>query len=171
MAKQRPLSQAKSDLDSYLNQSFNRLIATTMRRLATKKRSPVYTGFFASSWQASSSPIIAKDRVEAFAPWSEIRQRKSKDRNNKEYQIIPRFYPPDKPYNYKRRVYIGNTAEYSIYALESGKVQQFAQGPEMRMLVTEAFDERKARISIGSRQVAGTFGTMAGKIYTGYTEL
>jgi hypothetical protein len=142
-----------------------------MRRLATKKRSPVYTGFFASSWQASSSPIIAKDKVEAFAPWSEIRQRKSKDGNNKEYQIIPRFYPPDKPYNYKRRVYIGNTAEYSIYALESGKVQQFVQGPEMRRLVTEAFDERKARISIGSRQVVGTFGTMAGKIYTGYTEL
>ena len=171
MASQRPLSQAKSDLDAYLNQSFNRLIATTMRRLATKKRSPVYTGFFASSWQASSSPIIAKDKVEVFAPWSEIRQRKAKDPKNKEYQIIPRFYPPDKTYNYKRRVYIGNTAEYSVYALESGKVQQFVQGPEMKRLVTEAFDERKARISIGARQVAGTFGTTAGKIYTGYSEL
>ena len=158
MASQRPLSQAKSDLDVYLNQSFNRLIATTMRRLATKKRSPVYTGFFASSWQASSSPIIAKDRVEAFAPWSEIRKRKAED-------------PPDKLYNYKKRVYIGNTAEYSVYALENGKVQQFIQGPEMRRLVTEAFDERKARISIGARQATGAFGTMAGRIYTGYTEL
>ena len=58
-----------------------------------------------------------------------------------------------------------------MYALESGKVQQFVQGPEMRRLVTEAFDERKARISIGARQVAGTFGTTAGRIYTGYTEL
>ena len=171
MAKQRPLSQAKSDLDVYLNQSFNRLIATTMRRLATKKRSPVYTGFFASSWQASSSPIIAKDKVEAFAPWSEIRRRKTEDRNNKEYQITPRFYPPDKAYNYKRRVYIGNTAEYSIYALESGKVQQFVQGPEMKRLVAEAFDERKARISVGARQATGAFGTMAGRTYTGYTEL
>tara|TARA_Y100000004_G_scaffold176487_1_gene217093 strand:- start:341 stop:856 length:516 start_codon:yes stop_codon:yes gene_type:complete len=171
MASQRPLSQAKADLDVYLNQSFNRLIATTMRRLATKKRSPVYTGFFASSWQASSSPIIAKDRVEAFAPWSEIRKRKTEDPKSKEYKIIPRFYPPDKPYNYKKRVYIGNTAEYSVYALESGKVQQFVQGPEMRRLVTEAFDERKARISIGARQATGAFGTMAGRIYTGYTEL
>lgn len=171
MAGQRPLSQAKSDLDDYLNQSFNRLIATTMRRLATRKRSPVYTGFFASSWKVSSSPIIGKDKVEDFTPWSEIKQRKSKDRKNKEYQIIPRFYPPDKTYNYKRRVFIGNTAEYSVYALQSGKVQRFVQGPEMKRLVTEAFDERKARISIGARQGVGRFGTTAGQIYTGYSEL
>lgn len=170
MAK-RVSQQIQDEVEAHFQQSYNRLIATIMRRLATKRRSPVYTGFFASSWKAHTSPIVAQDKVEEFSPWAEIRERKSKDRTNKEYKIDPRFYPPSKEYNYKKRVYIGNAAEYSIYALESGKVQQFVQGPEMKRLVAEAFDERKARISIGARQATGAFGTMAGKIYTGYTEL
>mgnify|MGYP003138450802 FL=1 len=170
MAKQVS-DQIKDATEAYLQQSYNRLIATIMRRLATKKRSPVYTGFFASSWKAHTSPIVAEDKVEKFAPWSGIRKRKRQDPTNKEYKIDPRFYPPDKAYSYKRRVYIGNTAEYSIYALESGKVQQFVQGPEMKKLVEEAFKERTPKISVGGRQGIGTFGTQAGKIYTGYSEL
>lgn len=163
--------QIENEVEAHLQQSYNRLIATIMRRLATKKRSPVYTGFFASSWKAHTSPIVADDKVEDFAPWSGIRKRKRQDPTNKEYKIDPRFYPPDKAYSYKRRVYIGNTAEYSIYALESGKVQQFVQGPEMKKLVDEAFKERTPKISVGGRQGIGTFGTQAGKIYTGYSEL
>ncbi len=168
MAKQVS-DQIKDATEAYLQESFNRLIATIMRRLATKKRSPVYTGFFASSWKAHTSPIVAEDKVEE--PWSGIRKRKRQDPTSKEYKIDPRFYPPDKAYSYKRRVYIGNTAEYSIYALESGKVQQFVQGPEMKKLVKEAFKERTPKISVGGRQGIGTFGTQAGKIYTGYSEL
>ena len=170
MAK-RVSDQIKDVTEAYLQESYNRLIATIMRRLATKKRSPVYTGFFASSWKAHTSPIVAEDKVEKFSPWSEIRKRKRQDPNSKEYKIDPRFYPPDKSYSYKRGVYIGNTAEYSIYALESGKVQQFVQGPEMKKLVEEAFKERTPKISVGGRQGIGTFGTQAGKIYTGYSEL
>lgn len=170
MAKQVS-QQIQDEVEAYLQQSYNRLIATIMRRLATKKRSPVYTGFFASSWKASPSPVAADDKVEDFAPWSGIKKRKQKDRLNKEYKIDPRFYPPDKAYSYKRRVYIGNTTEYSIYALEDGRVQQFVQGPEMKKLVEEAFKERTPKISVGGRQGIGTFGTQAGKIYTGYTEL
>jgi hypothetical protein len=171
MAAARSLDLVGPDLEAYMQESFNRLILTIMRRLATKKRSPVYTGFFASSWKAHTSPIVANDKVENFAPWSEIRKRKRQDPTNKEYKIDPRFYPPDKSYSYKRRVYIGNTAEYSIYALESGKVQQFVQGPEMAKLFGEAFKPRAPRISVGARQGIGTFGTQAGKIYTGYSEL
>tara|TARA_R110002020_G_scaffold316839_1_gene532195 strand:- start:3566 stop:4078 length:513 start_codon:yes stop_codon:yes gene_type:complete len=164
-------NQIEAEVQAHLQQSYNRLIATIMRRLATKKRSPVYTGFFASSWKVNTSPIVAKDKVEDFSPWSEIRQRKAKDPKSKEYKIDQRFYPPSKVYSYKRRVYIGNAAEYSIYALESGKVQQFVQGTEMKALVDAAFKERKTSISVGSRQGIGTFGTQAGSIYTGYTEL
>jgi hypothetical protein len=163
--------QIKNEVEAYLGQSYNRLIATIMRRLATKKRSPVYTGFFASSWKAHTSTIEAVDKVEDFSPWSGIKERKGKDRTNKEYKIDPRFYPPSKTYSYKRRVYIGNAAEYSIYALENGKVQQFVQGPEMKKLVEEAFKERTPKISVGGKQGIGTFGTTAGKIYTGYSEL
>tara|TARA_A100001201_G_C3973635_1_gene166410 strand:- start:12 stop:524 length:513 start_codon:yes stop_codon:yes gene_type:complete len=168
----KPVSeQIKNEVEAHLQQSYNRLIATIMRRLSTKKRSPVYTGFFASSWKADTSPVEAKDKVENFSPWSEIRKRKRQDPTSKEYKIDRRFYPPDKAYNYKRRVYIGNTVEYSVYALEGGKVQQFVQGSEMKKLVEDAFKERTPKISVGSRQGIGTFGTQAGKIYTGYSEL
>ena len=175
MATSRSLDLAGPDLEAYMQESFNRLILTIMRRLATKQRSPVYTGFFASSWKADTSPIKANDELEE--PWLSISKAKwtSKGgRNSKgssEYKIDPRFYPPDKAFNYKRRVYIGNTVKYAVYALESGKVQQFVQGPEMKKLVEDAFKERTPKISVGSRQGIGTFGTQAGKIYTGYSEL
>lgn len=169
MAAARSLDLVGPDLEAYLQESYNRLIKTIMRRLATKKRSPVYTGFFASSWKANTSPIRAKDKLEQ--PWLEIKRRKDNDPSSKEYKIDPRFYPPDKLFNYKRRVYIGNTAEYSIYALESGKVQQFVQGPEMQKLIDDVFRDGTPRISVGGRQSTGTFGRMAGKIYTGYSEL
>ena len=41
----------------------------------------------------------------------------------------------------------------------------------MKKLVDEAFKERTPRISVGGLQGIGTFGTQAGKIYTGYSEL
>lgn len=169
MAVTRSMDLVGPDLEAYMQQSFNRLILTTMRRLATKKRSPVYSGFFASSWKANTSPIKARDKIEE--PWASISRAKWTNSQNKDYKIDPRFYPPNKAFNYKRRVYIGNTAEYAVYALESGKVQQFVQGPEMAKLFGEAFDPRAPRISVGSRQGIGTFGTQAGSIYTGYTEL
>jgi hypothetical protein len=152
-----------------MQESFNRLILTILRRLATKKRSPVYTGFFASSWKANTSPIKANDELEE--PWLGLSKAKWNDKANKDYKIDPRFYPPNKVFNYKQRVYIGNTAKYAVYALESGKVQQFVQGPEMAKLFGEAFKPRAPRISVGARQGIGTFGTQAGEIYTGYTEL
>ena len=169
MPAARSLDLVGPDLEAYMQQSFNRLILTIMRRLATKKRSPVYTGFFASSWKADTSPIKADDELEE--PWLGLSKAKWNDKTNKDYKIDPRFYPPNKAFNYKRRVYIGNTAKYAVYALESGKVQQFVQGPEMAKLFGEAFKPRAPRISVGARQGIGTFGTQAGEIYTGYTEL
>ena len=169
MAAARSLDLVGPDLEAYMQESFNRLILTILRRLATKKRSPVYTGFFASSWKADTSPIKANDELEE--PWLGLSRAKWNDKANKDYKIDPRFYPPNKAFNYKRRVYIGNTAKYAVYALESGKVQQFVQGPEMAKLFGEAFKPRAPRISVGARQGIGTFGTQAGEIYTGYTEL
>lgn len=171
MAAARSLDLVGPDLEAYMRESFNKLILTIMRRLATKKRSPVYTGFFASSWKANTSPIKSTDKVEDFQPWAGLRKAKQVDSKNKDYKIDPRFYPPQKAFSYKRRVYIGNTVEYAVYALESGKVQQFVQGPEMAKLFGEAFKSRAPRISVGARQGIGTFGTQAGEIYTGYTEL
>ena len=174
MAKQRPLEQAMPDLEAHMQKSFNDLVRTTMRRLATKKRSPVWTGFFASSWKAQLSPVQPEDPLET--PWSELAKVKrnavwNKETVPKDYLIKPRFYPPERQFNYKRRVYIGNSAEYAIYALENGKVQAFIQGPEMARLVKEKFKERKPLLSVASTAKEGVFGSTAGETYIGYTEI
>ena len=52
MARRKPLQ--KSDpvgtLEGQLNQDFNKVIRQIHKGLSTKKHSPVYTGFFDSSW-------------------------------------------------------------------------------------------------------------------------
>jgi len=174
MAKRAGIDQIIPDLEAHMQKSFNDLVRTTMRRLATKKRSPVWTGFFASSWKAQLSPVQPEDPLEA--PWSELAEVKrnavwNKETVPKDYLIKPRFYPPERQFNYKRRVYIGNSAEYAIYALESGKVQSFVQGPEMARLVKEKFKERKPLLSVASTAKEGVFGSTAGETYIGYTEI
>ena len=66
MAKLTPFSADNviGDLEANINRDYNQLIRKVLRRLATKKRSPVWTGFFASSWDAKGVPIQAKDDVE-----------------------------------------------------------------------------------------------------------
>lgn len=176
MAKRAGVDQIIPDLEAHLQESFNDLVRTTMKRLATKKRSPVWTGFFASSWKAQLSPVQPVDRVQDFSPWSELAETKRNAAWNKEtvpkaYTIKPRFYPPERQFSYKRRVYIGNSAEYAIYALENGKVQSFIQGPEMARLVKEKFKERKPLLSVASTAKEGVFGSTAGETYIGYTEI
>lgn len=178
MAKRPGVEQIIPDLEAHMQESFNDLIRTTMKRLATKKRSPVDTGFFASSWKAALSPIQPVDNPtrQNLSPWSELRQERSQAffagrEKPKSYSIKPRFYPPDRQFNYKQRAYIGNSAEYAIYALESGKVQSFIQGPEMARLVKEKFKERKPRLSVASTVKEGVFGATAGETYIGYTEI
>lgn len=165
--------QIESDLEAHLQESYNRLIRTIMRRLATKKRSPVWTGFFASSWKAEYSPIQPVDPLES--PWKELAEIKAnaawdKETVPKDYIIQPRFYPPER-FNYRRRTYIGNSAEYAIYALEKGNVQAFVQGGELAGLVKDAFKERKPSISAAYDAKKGVFGSTAGKTYIAYEEL
>mgnify|MGYP003155218029 CR=1 FL=1 len=92
MPATRSLDLVGPDLEAYMQQSFNRLILTIMRRLATKKRSPVYTGFFASSWKADTSPIKANDELEE--PWLGLSKAKWNDKTNKDYKIDPRWSCP-----------------------------------------------------------------------------
>ena len=46
----RDIRRLPKDLDRQISKDFNALIRKIHRTLATKKHSPVYTGFFASSW-------------------------------------------------------------------------------------------------------------------------
>lgn len=170
MAKRAGTDQIMPDLEAHMQESFNRLTREIMRKLATKKRSPVYTGFFASSWKADRRKIQPIDNLEQ--PWLGIKRKKDADRKNKDYKIDPRFYPPDEEFNYKRRVFIGNQVKYAVWALEDGRVQRFVQSPEMREMVKRNFKERRrALISVAGKGGVGQFGSFKGKTYIDYFEV
>ena len=63
MAKDFLKEDPIKDLNAQLNADFNKLVRKVHRSLSTKKRSPVYTGFFASSWKAQTMGVKAKDDV------------------------------------------------------------------------------------------------------------
>lgn len=170
MAKRAGTDQIMPDLEAHMQESFNRLTREIMRKLATKKRSPVYTGFFASSWQASKSKIQPTDELEE--PWLGIKKKKDANPNNKEYKIDPRFYPPDQEFNYKRRVFIGNKVKYAVWALEDGRIQRFIQSSDMAKLVRDNFKERRrALISVAGKGGVGKFGSFKGRTYIDYNEV
>jgi len=161
------------ELEAQLNVDFNKLIKKVHRSLSTKKRSPVYTGFFASSWKVQTMGVKAKDRAEDFKPWSNIKLEFDKGGDSwkpagsrpSNPKVQPRF-KVEKTFNFKRPVFIGNRAKYAAYALEGGKIQYFVQG-ELGKLIKETMKEKKGRIFVASRQTQGlsSEGT-GGQAYT-----
>ena len=137
----RTLRDLPKDLDKQISRDFNALIKKVHRTLSTKKHSPVYTGFFASSWQAQGSPVRATDFIQQNQPWAGIKREATRmflassvKENKPKNPVIEPRYPVKRAFNYKRSVYIGNKAEYSIYALEGGKLQMFIQGSLGKMI-------------------------------------
>ena len=116
MAAARSLDLVGPDLEAYMQESFNRLILTIMRRLATKKRSPVYTGFFASSWKVSKSRPRPTHKVEDYEPWATIKKEKRRRFPGFTPRIEPRFDIPS--FTSDDTIFIGNTTKYARYALE-----------------------------------------------------
>ena len=149
MAK-RGIGQIRTDLEQRINNDFNALIALTVEQLSSDEFSPADTGFFASSWKASTQRPQAKD--EKTEPWSAYKQ------GSNEGTIKPRHPIPE--FNYKKQptVYVGNTAVYALQAFASPKsdIPQFVHG-EMGDKVRNAFQEKRAgRIfaQTGQRMVA-----------------
>ena len=146
----RTLRDLPKDLDKQISRDFNALIKKVHRTLSTKKHSPVYTGFFASSWQAQGSPVKATDFIQQNQPWAGIKREatsmflaSSVKENKPKNPVIQPRYPVKRAFNYKRAVYIGNKAEYSIYALEGGKLQMFIQGSLGKMISQTMTDKGK----------------------------
>ena len=165
----RNVRNLPKDLDKKISRDFNNLIKDVHAKLSTKKRSPVWTGFFASSWEASTSAIQPEEIAENFEPWKSIKfertvdyftRRKAgppyaKQTPPKNPKIEPRF-PVRRAFNYKKAVFIGNRAKYSVYALEGGKIQSFIQGSLGKMIQDNMSD--KGRLFIGGGVTEG-FGS------------
>ena len=177
MAKRKDLlkSDPVADLQAQINADFNSLIRKTHKSLSTKTHSPVWTGFFASSWKAQTTGVKAKDDIRKFKPWSNINKASKKAVNGRWVSERPSNptvrirYPVNRTFNINRPVFIGNRAKHAAYALEGGKIQNFIQG-RMAKLIADTMKEKrtKGRIFLQSRQTPG-FG-QAGKS-AGYSEL
>ena len=147
------------DMQAQINADFNSVIRKTHKSLSTKSHSPVWTGFFASSWKVQTTGVKAKDDIRKFKPWSDIKKSSTKSINGKWVSTRPTNptvktrYPNKRTFNIKRPVFIGNRAKYAAYALESGKIQKFIQG-RMAKIVRDTMKEKrtKGRIFLQSRQ-------------------
>ena len=137
MAKKRGIGNIVGDLERQINSDYNDLIQMIAGDLPGV--SPQDTGFFASSWKASTQRPQARDDKQDFAPWSRYK------RGSRRADVKPRYKVPT--FNYKKQptVYIGNTVLYATSALASKKssIPQYVQG-EMGALVAETFREKKA---------------------------
>jgi len=165
--------QVVDAVKDYLNQSFNELVQNIANDLPGV--SPVDTGFFASSWKAGTQKPQAVEKVEEEAPWSIL--KKSRDASGNQYVstsqkrlnavIRPRHKVPS--FRYTQKVFIGNTVEYAVYALESGEIQQYVQGYQLKARFEEAFKGRRR----GAVQVAGRglIGAYSGRQYIDYDKI
>ena len=169
----RTIKNLPKDLDRNISRDFNALIRKVHTQLATKKRSPVYTGFFASSWKVQSSPIKPTDKIENFKPWSGIKKQAmtaflaGTGGNKPQSPVIRPRFPVKRAFNYKKPVFIGNKAEYAVYALEGGKVQLFIQGSLGKMIRETMTD--KGRLFVGGSTTGGFGSSQPGAKYTEFS--
>lgn len=154
----RDIKHMKKDLMNRLTDDLNGLVQVALEELAKEEVSPVLTGFFASSWKASTTRPRARDERERFSPWDKIQTVTMKGGYVKlapgERPIIqPRHAIPT--FKLNQNVFIGNTTKYASDALASPKSQilGFVQG-EMRDLVKSVFSDAKnrSRIRIATQQ-------------------
>ena len=161
MAKGGNIENASSDLNKNLEADFNNFIRGAILDLSREEDpiSPIDTGFFASSWTASTQRPRPNQAREDHAPWSEI-EPSLKRRPADNALVEPRFINKIK-FNFKlfSKVYIGNRSEYAASALASTRSQipQYVQ-EKIRPLINATFTEKKPRIGIGSKRLEGGKG-------------
>ena len=154
MAKNRDVGNAGSDLVNNLEQDFNSFIRSTLFDLSREEDpiSPIDTGFFASSWTASTQRPRPDQSRKDHAPWNGIKPSRNGTRAPGAV-VEARFLnkiPDFKPYS---KVFIGNRSEYAARALASPRsgVPQYVQG-DLSQLIKKVFSD-KPKLGVG------TFGT------------
>ena len=172
MAKDFLKSDPIGDLEAQLNSDFNTVIKKAHKSLGTKTHSPVYTGFFASSWKVANTPPKAKDDIKDFQPWSSIKLAFDKGGDSwkeagekpSKPKIQPRF-KIKRTFNIKKSVFIGNTVKYASYALEGGKIQNFIQG-RLGQIIKQNMKEKKGKLFLFGRETSGFGSSLPGIGYT-----
>ena len=146
MAKGRSIENIEKDLTGNLQRDLNVLVRTIISDLSNQSGrdySPVDTGFFASSWTASTQRPRPDQARQSFAPWNQIKPTRSGNRSP-QAKVKPRFLN-ELQYNFQTfsKVFIGNRSQYAARALASprSKVPQYVQG-QLRPLINKIFNEK-----------------------------
>ena len=167
----RRLRDLPKDLDKKISRDFNNLIKDVHSELTSEQNMPVWTGFFASSWKASNTPVQPDQDVMSHQPWASIKQevfegfKLTKQSIRPENPVVQPRFPVgegERIFNYRKGVFIGNKANYSQYVLESGEIQDFVQG-QLGRLIRENMSD-KGKIFIGGK----VSDKRAGTTYTGF---
>ena len=153
MAVGRSIENIEKDLTGNLERDLNIFVRTVITDLSTKQNSPVDTGFFASSWTASTQRPRPDQSRKDFAPWSNIKP--SRNGTKAPGAVIEPRFLDTLSFNFKpfSKVFVGNRSEYAARALASPRsgVPQYVQG-ELSQLINKVFTD-KPKLGVG------TFGT------------
>ena len=181
-----------NDFEAYFDRALNKAVPAILSALASPDNSPVYTGYFASSWrvaagktaQQASGRLGKEDRATTRAnretgdtPWAAIfRQRDSfgnaRGPKSKSGGYISSMFPEVPYINFQKDpvINIGNVASYAGYALENPIVATFVQGTgpgQLQGVIDRAFKETPdgVRLSVAT----GLRSRAAGSVQ--YTDL
>jgi len=159
----RDIKHMKKDIMNRLSDDLNGLVQVALEELAKEEVSPVLTGFFASSWKASTTRPRARDEREDFSPWDKIETVTMpsgyvKLAPGQRPIIQPRHAVPT--FTINQNVFIGNTTKYAADALASPKSQilGFVQG-EMKDLVKSIFSDKRDRSRLRIATTQGNTGS------------
>ena len=173
MAKEQEFNgdKAFNNTVSQLDADFAQTIRDLHAELSSKKGSPVYTGFLASSWKVRREPIQDRQSVYNYSPWAGIRRqldavyapnkeerrRKRRALSNDIAVVDPRF-PVNTAYKFiDANIYIGNAAEYAGYSAEDQELANFIQGKADEIIKDNMRD--KGKIFLGVKPGSG-FGSV-----------
>ena len=150
MAKARGIQNIGKDLNSNLERDFNILLRTIITDLSTEQYSAVDTGFFASSWTASTQRPRPDQSRKDHSPWSNIKP--SRDGTKASGAVVEPRFLDNLSFNFKpySKVFVGNRSEYAARALASPRsgVPQYVQG-ELNKLIKRTFTD-KPKLAVGT---------------------
>ena len=157
MAKPRDVGNAGPDLIGNLEQDLNDFVRATILELSSEDDpvSPIDTGFFASSWTASTQRPRPDQAREDHPPWSKI-EPSYEGRPAPASFVEPRFINNIK-FNFKpfSKVFIGNRSEYAASALGSRRSKIVKYVGTLGQLINATFTDKKPSIAVASRKFQG----------------
>ena len=157
MAKAKSIENIEKDLTGNLQRDLNLFIQAALLDLSREEDpiSPIDTGFFASSWTASTQRPRPNQPRENYPPWSEI-EPSFKRRPADNALVEPRFINNIK-FNFKpfSKVFIGNRSEYAASALGSPRSKIVKYVGTLGQLINATFTDKKPSIAVASRKFKG----------------